>query len=131
KVIDGTFPDYHRVTPKHNDKPMTVSVSALQEAIKAVSVIGGKSVKMEIEAGALTLSMLNIDNGRAATTIDADARFDGELEIGFNAKYLSDFLANVKGESETITFNFSDMAGPALVACGRDGWLGVLMPMRV
>ena len=131
KVVQGTYPDYHRVTPKHNDKPMSVSVSALREALKALSIIGGKAVKFEIGSDGLTLSMQNAESGRAVTTIDADAEFDGGLEIGFNAKYLDDFLANVNGESETLTLNFSDMAGPALVTCEREGWLGVLMPMRV
>lgn len=135
KVIEGSFPDYHRVTPQHNDKPMTVAIAALQEAIKAVSVIaserGGKAVKFEIEAGNLTLSVLNPNQGRAVTTIDAEVGFDDGLEIGFNAKYLNDFLANVKGESETVTFTFNDSGSPTLVTCDREGWLGVQMPMRV
>ena len=50
KLIEGTFPDYERVTPKNNDKAMNVDRASFATAVDRVSTIaserGGKAVKL-------------------------------------------------------------------------------------
>lgn len=134
KLIDGTFPDFDRVVPKSNDKLITLSISALQDALKAVSVIaserGGKAAKFEFSGNNLTLTVNNPDQGRAVTSIDADIDFEGEFEIGFNIRYVNELLANLKGEADELIVEFNDAGSPAVFKSSRDGWTGVLMPMR-
>ena len=133
KVIDGTFPDYERVTPKSNDKVMTVYADALAQGLAAVSGVasdkGGKAVKLAIADGELRFVVTNPDNGTAESVVAANVDGMPEyFEIGFNIRYLADMLANCG--SDTVTAQFNDAGSPTLFK-GRDSWLGVLMPMRV
>lgn len=135
KTVAGTFPDYERVTPKHNDKLATFPVAAMLESIKAVSMIasdrGGKAVKLEITAGICTMSVTNPDNGMAESSFPITQEFDGPFEIGFNARYLTDLVTEAKADGDAVTMAFNDSGSPTLVTGSRGGWHGVLMPMRV
>src|SRR5690606_8621469 len=55
KLIEGTFPDYERVTPKNNDKTMSVDKASFATAVDRVSTIasdrGGKAVKLSMHDG--------------------------------------------------------------------------------
>ena len=59
KLIEGTFPDYDRVTPKNNDKTMNVDRASFATAVDRVSTIaserGGKAVKLSVKDGQLEL----------------------------------------------------------------------------
>jgi len=59
KLIEGTFPDYERVTPKNNDKSLVVNRAAMLAAVDRVSTIasdrGGKAVKLDVTDGTLSL----------------------------------------------------------------------------
>lgn len=135
KLIEGTFPDYERVTPKNNDKLATFDVLAMLECIKAVSMIaserGGKAVKLDISNGNCTFSVTNPDHGTATSTMPIGQEFDGQFEIGFNARYLTEMVNDAKADGDAVTMQFNDAGAPALVKGARDGWLGVVMPMRV
>jgi DNA polymerase-3 subunit beta len=133
KLIEGTFPDYDRVTPKNNDKAMNVDRAAFATAVDRVSTIaserGGKAVKLSVKEGQLELSVTNPDHGTASEELAVE--FEPEsFEIGFNARYLLDILAQIR--SENAVFLFNDAGSPTLVR--EDGdvkALYVLMPMRV
>ncbi len=133
KLIEGTFPDYERVTPKNNDKSLSVDRASLATAVDRVSTIasdrGGKAVKLAIKDGNLELSVTNPDHGTA--TEEVAVAFESEsFEIGFNARYLLDIISQIK--SDNAVFEFKDSGSPTLVH-EEDGAhaLYVLMPMRV
>jgi DNA polymerase-3 subunit beta len=133
KLIEGTFPDYERVTPKNNDKQMNVDRAAFATAVDRVSTIaserGGKAVKLSVKEGQLELSVTNPDHGTASEELAVD--FEPEsFEIGFNARYLLDIVGQIR--SDNAVFLFNDAGSPTLVR--EDGdvkALYVLMPMRV
>jgi DNA polymerase-3 subunit beta len=133
KLIEGTFPDYERVTPKNNDKQMSVDRNAFAVAVDRVSTIasdrGGKAVKLSATNGLLELSVNNPDHGTANEELPVDFETDG-FEIGFNARYLLDIIAQIR--SENAIFLFNDAGSPTLVREDGDAQaLYVLMPMRV
>jgi DNA polymerase III subunit beta len=133
KLIEGTFPDYDRVTPKNNDKTLSVDRSSFATAVDRVSTIasdrGGKAVKLAIADGNLELSVTNPDHGTA--TEEVAVSFEPEnFEIGFNARYLLDIIGQIK--SDNAVFEFKDSGSPTLVhEEGEAKALYVLMPMRV
>jgi DNA polymerase III subunit beta len=133
KLIEGTFPDYERVTPKNNDKQMNVDRASFATAVDRVSTIaserGGKAVKLSMKDGQLELSVTNPDHGTASEELAVE--FDPEsFEIGFNARYLLDIIAQIR--SENAVFQFNDAGSPTLVKeDGEAKALYVLMPMRV
>ncbi len=133
KLIEGTFPDYDRVTPKNNDKSMRVDRAAFATAVDRVSTIaserGGKAVKLAAKDGQLELSVTNPDHGTASEELAVEFDTDG-FEIGFNARYLLDIIGQIR--SDTAIFMFNDAGSPTLVKeDGEAKALYVLMPMRV
>ena len=133
KLIEGTFPDYDRVTPKNNDKQMNVDKASFATAVDRVSTIasdrGGKAVKLSMKEGQLELSVTNPDHGTASEELAVE--FEPEsFEIGFNARYLLDIIGQIR--SENAVFLFNDAGSPTLVREDGDAKaLYVLMPMRV
>jgi DNA polymerase-3 subunit beta len=133
KLIEGTFPDYERVTPKNNDKQLNVDRASFAVAVDRVSTIasdrGGKAVKLAVKDGNLELSVTNPDHGTATEEIAVE--FEPEsFEIGFNARYLLDIIGQIK--SDNAVFLFNDAGSPTLVKeDGESKALYVLMPMRV
>jgi DNA polymerase-3 subunit beta len=132
KVIDGSFPDYMRVIPRDNDKLLSVDIAVFAQAVDRVATISAeksRSVKMAIAPGRIVLTVRNMEAGQAVEEMEAD--YDREsFEIGFNARYLLDVAAQIKGGS--AEFRFADPASPTLVLDAEDeGVQYVLMPLRV
>ena len=132
KLIDGTFPDYQRVIPRGNDKVLKVSNGPFVAAVDRVATMAsdrGKAVKLNLSNGHLILSVNNPEGGSATEQLAADYGA-GDLEIGFNAKYLLDIAQQI--ESEAAEFLLADPGSPTVVKDESDaGSLYVLMPMRV
>jgi DNA polymerase-3 subunit beta len=132
KLIDGTFPDYGRVIPQSNDKELRVSNAEFASAVDRVSTIAserGRAVKLAIEQGKLTLSVVNPEGGSATEELPADYG-SSQMEIGFNARYLLDISGQL--ETDTARLLLADSGSPTLVRDGDDETaLYVLMPMRV
>jgi len=132
KLIDGTFPDYERVIPRHNDKVLEIDTKLFSGAVDRVSTISfekGRAVKLNISRDRLVLSVNNPDSGSAEEEIAAS--YDSEpLDIGFNARYLLDIAGQIKGD--TARFKLADAGSPTIIADPTDEEaLYVLMPMRV
>jgi len=132
KLIDGTFPDYQRVIPTGNDKPMIIDRSTFASAVDRVSTISserGRAVKLSIADGQLTLTVNNPDSGSATEELAADYSSD-PIEIGFNARYLLDVSSQLSGGD--ARFMLADSGSPTLIQdTADDNTLYVLMPMRV
>jgi DNA polymerase-3 subunit beta len=132
KLIDGTFPDYERVIPRHNDKTLELDTKTFASAVDRVSTISmekGRAVKLQIGGNKVTLTVNNPDSGSAEEEIvcsyDADP-----IDIGFNSRYLMDVAGQVK--SDAMVFNLADAGSPTIVRDpGDEQALYVLMPMRV
>jgi DNA polymerase-3 subunit beta len=71
----------------------------------------------------------NIEAGQAVE--EAEIEYDNDtLDIGFNARYILDVMAQIGGE--TVELRFSDASSPTLVLDPADnGVQYVLMPLRV
>jgi DNA polymerase-3 subunit beta len=132
KLIDGTFPDYSRVIPTGNDKILRIDPKSFMEGVDRVSTIASektRAVKMALETDKITLSVSSPENGTAAEEVSGDYKSEG-FEIGFNARYLMDILAQVEGD--TIEVHLADAAAPTLLReSDKASALYVLMPMRV
>jgi len=132
KLIDGTFPDYARVIPRHNEKELAVDKKEFEQAVDRVSTVSserGRAVKLSLSKDKLVLSVTNPDSGSA--TEELEVEYSSEpLDIGFNSRYLLDITAQIDGE--TAVLKLSDPGSPTLIH-DRDskGALYVLMPMRV
>jgi DNA polymerase-3 subunit beta len=134
KLIDGTFPEYERVIPRGNDKVMRVGKKDFADAVGRVAAISSersRPVKLSLARDLLVLSASSPEQGTASEELDADhVRYDSSpLEIGFQARYLTDITDQI---SEQVEFRFADGQAPTVVRDAADSSaLYVLMPMRV
>jgi DNA polymerase-3 subunit beta len=134
KLIDGTFPDYDRVIPRGNDKILRVDKKDFNDAVGRVSAISAerhRPVKLSLAKDLLVISAASPEQGTASEELGGDLidYQSGPLEIGFQARYLSDVTDQIRGKVE---FVFADGAAPTLVRDQDDtSAVYVLMPMRV
>ena len=132
KLIDGNFPDYHRVIPSDNKNVLKVNRSSFSLAVDRVSTItSDKSpvIKFTLLKDIMNMSSVNSENG--AATEDISTIYSGEkLEIGFNSKYILEMINNL--DAEEIILNFKDSSSPVTaIEATNPGLIYVLMPMRV
>ena len=132
KLIDGTFPDYHRVIPQGNDRELKMDRASFAAAVDRVSTISserGRAVKLAVTSGQVILSVINPDSGSASEELAVG--YDNEaMDIGFNSRYLLDIAGQLVGD-ETI-FMLADSGSPTLIRDSAEtGAIYVLMPMRV
>jgi len=134
KLIDGTFPEYERVIPRGNDKILRVTKKDFAEAVGRVAAISlerARPVKLSLARDLLVLSAASPEHGTATEELDgARVHYDsGPLEIGFQARYITDITDQIEGEVE---FLLADGGAPTVVRDAGDmSALYVLMPMRV
>lgn len=132
KLIDGTFPDYERVIPAGNDKPLEVNAKSFAAAVDRVATIStekSRAVKLAVARGVLTLSATSPEAGHASEELEALYN-DTPLEIGFNSRYVLDITQQIEGDK--VRFLMADSAAPTIVQDVSDpAALYVLMPMRV
>ena len=135
KVIDGTYPDYTRVIPTENHKPLRVDAKEFTAAIKQVSIISsdrGRAMKVEIRQDKLHLTVNHPDTGHAEIDVPAEysANTDDDEchEFGVNTQYMIDCLSHV----EEPVIRLGGVHAPIRIEDGADDRLTlVLMPMRV
>src|SRR5690606_29457973 len=116
KLIEGSFPDYERVTPKNNDKALLVDRDSLARAVDRVSTIASerrsKAGKLSLAPGQLELSVSNPDHGTAHEELHVDFDID-QFEIGFDARYLLEIISQLRSEHAPSLFN--DPGSPTVV----------------
>ena len=84
-------------------------------------------VKFNLTKDALNLSVNNTNSGDGNETLNV--KFDHDLEISFNSRYLIDVASQLDGEKIEIFFN--DTGSPALIKDPSDfDSIYVVMPMK-
>ena len=132
KLIDGQFPPYDQVIPKDNERAFTVSRLGFLDALRRVALMSSDKtfgVRLGLEKGKLRVESDNPDLGAAREEIDV--AFKGTaVQIGFNARYFMDLLAEI--ETPEVRVELAGELDPAVVrpADGSD-YVCVVMPMRL
>ncbi len=130
KLIDGKFPNYIQVIPKNNQKKLEIDLKSFLgsvDRVASVSLDKKDGVKFNLSKDLLNLSVNNTNSGDGNETLQV--KFDHELEISFNSKYLIDVASQLDGEKIEIFFN--DSGSPALIKdIGDFDSIYVVMPMK-
>jgi len=130
KLIDGKFPNYVQVIPKNNQKKLEIDLKLFQgsvDRVASVSLDKKDGVKFNLSKDALNLSVNNTNSGDGNENLNV--KFDHDLEISFNSRYLIDVSSQLEGEKIEIYFN--DTGSPALIKDPSDfDSIYVVMPMK-
>lgn len=116
RLIEGQFPDYNRVIPPSFATSVTLDTDAFFGAVERVSLLAREGdynvIKLAFKDNTVIITSNNPDIGMACETVPA-AINGNELEIAFNAKYVTDILKNI--DSEQIVFSLNTPLSPASV----------------
>jgi DNA polymerase-3 subunit beta len=151
RLIEGQFPNYRQVIPSQNERKVSLSRAALWGGLRRVSQMAderSRMVKFKLEPKTLSLLTDARELGEAHETLEVD--YEGEeVTVGFNARYVLDFLNAIETESVQVALN--DPLSPGLFrpdgtegqekppsgkgkkkkAPSQEEYLCVIMPMRV
>jgi len=134
RMLYGQFPNYEMVMPKDTDKSIQFDAAVLNSAIRRVALMAderSRAIRFHLEPNQLVISSQNAEEGEANEAIQTEYNGD-EIDIGFNAQYLQDFL-NVIGEGK-VAFEFKDGNSQAQLRPADGGdfeYKYVVMPMRL
>ena len=130
KLIDGKFPNYIQVIPKNNQKKLEIDLKLFLNSVDRVASVSldkKDGVKFNLSNDTLNLSVNNTNSGDGKETLNV--KFDHDLEISFNSRYLIDVASQLDGDRVEIFFN--DTSSPALIKDPGDfDSIYVVMPMK-
>ena len=130
KLIDGKFPNYIQVIPKNNQKKLEIDLKLFLDSVDRVASVSldkKDGVKFNLSKDILNLSVNNTNSGDGKESLNV--KFDHDLEISFNSRYLMDVASQLNGNKIEIFFN--DTGSPALIKDPSDfDSIFVVMPMK-
>ena len=130
KLIDGKFPNYVQVIPKENQKKLEIDLKSFLNSVDRVASVSldkKDGVKFSLSKDILNLSVNNTNSGDGKESLSV--KFDDELDISFNSRYLIDVASQLDGEK--IEIYLKDSGLPALIKDPADfDSIYVVMPMK-
>ena len=126
KLIDGTFPDYTRVIPSGIPTwSCPISLGMIRRLMAfhfGMSKGSAAAIKFDLKAKKLTTWLYN----RSEVSFPITG-CEGDVEVGFNAKYLLDVLAR----HSPARISSTAPGDPARIETEDPDLLNIVMPMRV
>lgn len=133
RLMEGEFIKYNDVLPKNNPIKVKINRHSLNESIERASLLSkeGKNnlIKLDFKEGIMAISSRS-DEGSVVEEVMIEKEGD-DLEIGFNAKYLSDILKVI--DDEEIVMHLNTPISPCLVmpAEDTDKFEFLILPVRI
>ena len=109
RTIDSEYIDYRRITPKDNDITVTLDRESFLDGLERANIIaeekiqgsGRSYVKLGVEDQFLAITSTSV-NGKVFDELDC-VHEGGNIEIGFNCRYLINSVKVAEGENIKIT----------------------------
>ncbi len=135
RKLNGNFPDYERVLPQENTNIARLAKSDIRSAIERVAQFAderSRAIRVQFTAGEVRIFSSSVETGESEESVPSE--YSGpDLEIGFNAQYLLDFLKNIPQDHVNFALKDQKSAGemqPSADAL-KDQYRYVIMPMRI
>ncbi len=132
RLVEGEFPDYNRIVPTSSATKITLDKDEFSQAVKIASVFARESANViRFNLGSDSLQITANAPQLGHNQAQVEAKIEGKpLEIAFNYKFVSDFLAAVKGNQISIELNESLTPG-LFRALSDPAFTHVIMPVRL
>ena len=136
RLIDGEFPEYEQVIPKGNDKKVVMAKERMYSSLKRVSTMASErieGIKLALKKDCVEMFSTHQDYGDAKEEVEV--AYEGPpLQVGFNARYLTEALNAI--DAEEVFMELKDEGSPGIlrpgtVASALSGQLCIIMPMRL
>ena len=114
RLVDGKYPNYEAAIPKDNPNKLTIDRNTFINTLKRISLFSNQSthqVRLSISERDLRISAEDLEfSNDAHETIPCS--YDGEpMEIGFNAKFLTEMISNLDTEQILMELSHPSRAG--------------------
>jgi DNA polymerase-3 subunit beta len=134
RKLTGQFPNYEAVLPRDNSRTVALDRDELAGALRRVSQLAdqrSQAVKVSLTKEGVELSASSPEYGEAREVIEREYK-GPDLSIGFNAKYLLDFLEAAPQGPISLELKDEQSAGQ-MRPMGDEGtrYRYVIMPMRI
>ncbi len=114
RLINETYPNYESVIPRENDKELKVNRDQMLATVKRVSIFSSsttRQIRLQMRADELIIAAEDIDLSSEAKESISCEYSNEDMEIGFNARYLSDVLGNIDDPEVLFEFSTPNRAG--------------------
>src|SRR5271169_985484 len=134
RKLTGNFPDFERVLPKDQPNSVVLERDELYGAVERVAQFSderSRAIRVRTAPGEVRAHSSVSETGESEESIPAT--YEGpEVEIGFNAQYLLDFLRAVQTPQVSFLFKDPHSAGELRPAGEKpENYRYVIMPMRI
>ena len=139
RLIEGTFPDFRQIIPREFGTTVEVGRDAFVNAVRRSSYfardnndvvrITVKPGDGDLDPGTIEISATAAERGNSQSYVDSSVS-GPELQIAFNARYLSDVLGVIRQGQVMLGMNGGNQAG-VVRAAGADEYTHVIMPMVI
>jgi len=136
RQLTGQFPNFEAVLPRETPKSVVVHGADLSTAIQRVAQFAderSRAIRMKLDKNELKISSSSTEAGESEDSIEIVYAADA-MTIGFNSKYLIDFLKASSGGEVRLEFKDAQSAGQMRPDDGSDDgfkYRYVVMPMRI
>jgi len=135
RKLTGNFPDYEKVLPKDNIHTAKLNRDEVRSAIERVSQFAderSRAIRVQFTAGEVKIFSSSVETGESEESVPGE--YAGpDMEIGFNAQYLLDFLRATNQEQVAFELKDQKSAGELrpVTDATQDQYRYVVMPMRI
>jgi len=135
RKLTGNFPDYERVLPKDHHQVVTLQRDEIKSAVERVAQFAderSRAIRVLFASGEVKVFTSSVESGESEESVPAT--YSGpEIDIGFNAQYLLDFLKAISQEQVSFELKDQKSAGEMRPAGdeGTNRYRYVVMPMRI
>ena len=114
RLVDGRYPNYEAAIPKDNPNKLIVDRQSLLSTLRRVSIFASAAtnqVRLSLTADRLTISAEDLEfSNKAHDSIPC--QYEGDpMDIGFNAKFLTEMIGNLDSEQVLIEMSHPSRAG--------------------
>jgi len=114
RLVDGRYPNYEAAIPKDNPRKLILDRQSFLNTLRRVSLFASEAtrqVRLSLNASQMEISAEDHEfSNKAHETMPC--QYEGEpMDIGFNAKFLTEMLSNLDSEQVLMEMSHPSRAG--------------------
>ena len=135
RKLTGNFPDYERVLPKDHSLSARLQKDEIRSAIERVAQFAderSRAIRVQFTPGEVRIFSQSVETGESEESVPSE--YQGpDMEIGFNAQYLLDFLRAIPQDNVSFELKDQKSAGEMrpVGEAAPEQYRYVVMPMRI
>ena len=114
RLVEGRYPTYDAAIPKENPNKLTIDRNSFLNTLRRVSLFANQAshqIRLSIQSNELVVSAEDLEFSNDASE-KLPCEYVGEpMEIGFNAKFLTEMVSNIDTEQILIEMSHPSRAG--------------------